>query len=259
MVSNDPPDGPGRADDSLADAIAVYLDAAGAEASRRDQGPGKLPPLVGELRRNAFALAEGLDYAPMTVDMEFMLYLQTLSRFGFFRFGPVTIDTRIVEDLFYRTAPRGTGGPEHPPVGESFVRFNERLWAEVRRSGRSRVDELHYLLAFMRTPEGLPARVFGELGVTAEDVEDYVATLATHRATAAEAPAFAPGWRQRSRDERLYTTEEAAAYYGVHVQTVRTWIRSGKLPAVRLAGKKEIRIREHDLQAVLEPIDPRDT
>jgi len=33
----------------------------------------------------------------------------------------------------------------------------------VRRSGRSRIDELHFLLAFMRCNEGLPKRVFGEL------------------------------------------------------------------------------------------------
>lgn len=42
----------------------------------------------------------------------------------------------------------------------------------------------------------------------------------------------------------------------MHVQTVRAWIRAGKIPAARLAGQKSIRIRESDLKQVLEPIDP---
>jgi excisionase family DNA binding protein len=50
------------------------------------------------------------------------------------------------------------------------------------------------------------------------------------------------------------TTEEAAAALGVHVQTLRGYIRSGKLPAQRLAGERAIRIRREDLEKLLEPM-----
>ena len=50
--------------------------------------------------------------------------------------------------------------------------------------------------------------------------------------------------------------EEAAETLGVHVQTLRAYVRSGKLPALRLAGERAIRIRRSDLDKVLEPVQP---
>jgi len=109
----------------------------------------------------------------------------------------------------------------------------------MHRSGRRRVDELHFLLAFMRCGEGLPARVFGELGVTPEQVEQFMRNAAQ--------PAV--------MEERLYSPEEAAEYLGVHVQTIRAWVRSGRLRASRLAGHRALRIKATDLQSVLEPVE----
>jgi excisionase family DNA binding protein len=54
--------------------------------------------------------------------------------------------------------------------------------------------------------------------------------------------------------EKLYSPEEAAEYLNIHVQTVRAWIRSGRLRARRLAGQRALRITASDLQSVLEPI-----
>lgn len=200
-------------------------------------------PWYADLRRIEWELAEALDFAPMTPDIEFVAYLRSLSRFGFFTWGPITIDVALVEDLLLRTHPRGDGGPEHPPVAPHYLDLTRAVWASLKASGRQRTDELHMLEVFMAWPDGLPRRVFGELGLTFEDVKRYNAGLG--------------GQPQASRPtERLYSTDEAAAYLGVHVQTVRTWIRSGRLPASRLAGQKSIRIRESDLETILEPIDP---
>ena len=41
-----------------------------------------------EFRRTGWDLAAELDYAPLTPDIDFVAYLRSLSRFGFFRFGP---------------------------------------------------------------------------------------------------------------------------------------------------------------------------
>jgi excisionase family DNA binding protein len=200
---------------------------------------------MAEMRRLESELCEKLVCPAITPDIEFVAYLQALSQFGFFRLGPITIDANVVEDILMRTHPRGQGDPEHPTGGDAYVRLSKAGWKTIQESGRARVDELHLLLTFMRWGEGLPLRVFGELGVSPEDVERYVSELGS----AASPP--------RSSGEKLYSTEQAADYLGVHVQTVRAWIRSGKLPASRLAGQKSIRIRESDLQSVLEPIDPR--
>lgn len=180
----------------------------------------------------------GSPYA--TLDIMFLAYLLRTSQFGFFTFGPVTIDTRMIEDIVRRTSPRGAEGPSI--YDDSFIRFSRTLIDEVRRSGRSRIDELHFLLAFMRAEEGLPARVFSELGISPEQVEQYVEN---RRRTGSDAEM-----------EQLYSPEEAADYLGVHVQTVRSWIRSGRLPASRLTGQRALRIRASDLRRVLEPIVP---
>src|SRR5690348_4472765 len=48
------------------------------------------------------------------------------------------------------------------------------------------------------------------------------------------------------------TPEQAADVLHVHVQTIRDYIRSARLPAFRLAGERAIRIRRSDLEALLE-------
>jgi excisionase family DNA binding protein len=177
-----------------------------------------------------------------TLDIQFLAFLRSTSQFGFFSFGPVHIDVRLIEDIVERTTPRRlTPNEGPPPYSDDYVRFSQRLLEEVRRSGRSRIDELHFLLAFMRTAEGLPARVFGELGVTPDQVEQFARDRSA-------APAM----------EKLFSPEEAAEYLNVHVQTVRSWIKSGRLKARRLAGQRALRITASDLMSVLEPVDPAD-
>ncbi len=188
------------------------------------------------------AEAKRLGASIITVDIQFLVFLRRFSRFGYFNFGPIAIDVRMIEEIVERTA--RVGAPDELTVlGDDLVRFSRVLSQEVTRSGRRRIDELHYLLALMRWGEGLPGRVFGELGVTPEQVERY----------ALDRPQAVSG-----SPEKLYSPEEAAEYLGVHVQTVRAWIRSGRLRASRLAGQRSLRIRASDLQSVLEPIEPGD-
>ena len=174
-----------------------------------------------------------------TIDLAFLAFLRKASRLGYFTAGPVTVDVRLIEDLVERTALRTMDLPGHHPYGDDYVRFSRVLMDEVRRSGRNRMDDLHLLLAFMRVGEGLPSRVFGELGISPEEMERHL------RGELAPPP----------REDRLYSPEDAAAYLGVHVQTVRGWIRAGRLPARRLAGQRALRIRASDLENILEPVE----
>jgi len=189
------------------------------------------------------AECERMNSTASTLDIYFLAFLRMTSQFGFFSFGPIRIDVRLIEDIVESTTPRRSApyaGP--PPYSDDYVRFTSCLMNEVRRSGRSRMDELHYLLAFMRIGEGLPARVFGELGVTPEQVEQFA------RERTLQGPTM----------EKLFSPEEAADYLNVHVQTVRAWIRSGRLSARRLAGQRALRITASDLMSVLEPLNAND-
>ncbi|MEO8540500.1 MAG: helix-turn-helix domain-containing protein [bacterium] len=194
---------------------------------------------LAELGSACDAEAKRLGVSTINVDLQFLVFLRRFSRFGFFHFGPIAIDVNLIEEIVERTIPRGPKAPL-TVLGDDVVRLSRAVIGEAQKTGRTRIDELHYLLAFMRFPEGLPARVFGELGVTPEQVERFAANRTL------------PG-----RDaEKLYSPEEAAEYLGVHVQTVRGWIRSGRLKASRLAGQRALRIRATDVQSVLEPVDP---
>jgi excisionase family DNA binding protein len=177
-----------------------------------------------------------------SVDIMFLAYLLKTSRFGLYQYGPITIDVSVVERAVERNVEHGDGSPVG--YGDDVVRFSKLLMEEVRKSRRKRPDELHFLLAFMRCGEGVPGRVFSELGVTRRQVEDYA------NAERVGSTSQATGL------ERLYSPEETAEYLGVHVNTVRGWIKGGRLPARRLAGQRALRIRESDLLNVLEPVEP---
>ena len=50
--------------------------------------------------------------------------------------------------------------------------------------------------------------------------------------------------------DKLISTTEAATYLGVHINTIRRWIKDGDLPAVRL-NRRRYRIRVTDLDSML--------
>jgi excisionase family DNA binding protein len=211
-----------------------------------ESGAGRgTPPrdehFLGEVQRVLGRLTRELQAPEATADLMFLAYLLKTSRFGFFTFGPITIDVRVVEDLVLRTTPRSPD-PEagtRSRYSDDCLRFLQVLADEVERSGRRRIDEAQFLLAFMQLGEGIAGRVFAELGVSTEAVRNFVPGAGLHGG-------------------RLYSPEEAAEYMGVHVKTVRNWIRSGRLPASRLAGQRVLRIRAADLDRLLEPVKPGD-
>jgi excisionase family DNA binding protein len=214
------------------------------DPTAKPETPAVLPaePFLDTIsRRLALLRHQYPDIHRIDVGALFLVFLIERANFGRFECGPISIEVGIVEDRFVRTYARIPPGESYSNYTPDALRFYQHVAAEVARSGRKRVDELHWLLAFMREPEGLPAEVFSELGVTVEQVEAFA------RTGALPAPA--------SRPVKLYSPEEVAEYLSVHVQTVRAWIRSGKLPAARLAGRRDLRVRESDLGAVLEPVE----
>jgi len=62
--------------------------------------------------------------------------------------------------------------------------------------------------------------------------------------------------RKRTDPPELTTVTAAAARFNVHSRTIRRWIERGELPAYRLAGSRQVRIRTDDLDKIARPITP---
>jgi excisionase family DNA binding protein len=56
-------------------------------------------------------------------------------------------------------------------------------------------------------------------------------------------------------DERWFTVEQIADLLQVHPETVRSWLRSGRLKGRAFGGKTGWRVRESELNAFLERED----
>lgn len=166
-------------------------------------------------------------------DVMFLAFLRAAEQFGYFRLGPVVLDVSQVERVVLQSA---------DAAANDYAAFSRMLMREWKQSGRQRIDQLHFLYAFMRCHEGIAARVFGELAVTPDDVEAWL-----KRPPAEGAP------------NDLLTPEEVAEYLKVHVETIRLWIRSGRLPAFRLGGLRALRIRRSDVDALLLPVESGDS
>jgi len=51
-------------------------------------------------------------------------------------------------------------------------------------------------------------------------------------------------------DKELLTTKDIAQYLGYHIDTIRLYVRQGKLPAIKVG--REYRIRREDFEKFLE-------
>jgi excisionase family DNA binding protein len=56
-------------------------------------------------------------------------------------------------------------------------------------------------------------------------------------------------------DTPMYSLEQVAERLGLHVRTVRSYVRSGRLKAVRIG--KQYRVRREDLEGLIGPTAPR--
>jgi excisionase family DNA binding protein len=99
--------------------------------------------------------------------------------------------------------------------------------------------------------DGLMGELKREYGITSAS---WRAALAHVRSGAAGTPAPAQAESEKKIAREYLTPEEAAEALGVHVQTMRAYIRSERLPAYRVAGERAIRILRTDLAKVLEPL-----
>src|SRR5579884_2807717 len=201
----------------------------------------------------AISLAKQRGQPEVTADELLLGCLHAISQFGIAQLGTLVLD---LEELGVEWLNPADGTAPKVRYSKAVVSLIDQAARIASAEGGGAVGVEHILAAFAREESGL----MGELK------RKYEITSASWRASIAQLSAV-PATRARSTPkEHIAVTpsnrdylspEEAAETLGIHVQTVRAYIRSGKLPALRVAGERAIRIRRKDLDAVLEPLVPQ--
>ena len=154
--------------------------------------------------------------------------------------------------------PASTGEPKVAYVPATAALFNQAAGI-ARHDGADKVTLVHLLVAFAPEEHGFMGQLKQTFGFSATE---WRAALARWHPVHPNGAGSSAGHGTESRHHgdiqvrALLSPDEAAAFLGVHTQTVRGYIRSGKLPAQRLAGERALRIRREDLLALLEPFIP---
>jgi excisionase family DNA binding protein len=172
--------------------------------------------------------------------------LQAAGRFGVAEVGDAVIDLAEF-GVEWETLP----AKSLAKVGYSgeVVGLLDRAAAIARADAAEAIGVEHVLAAFANRDEGLMGELKVRHGFTSVSWRAALGRLPREPRTVGKPEA------RGERAQRDYLTpEEAAETLGVHVQTLRGYVRSGKLPALRLAGERALRIRRSDLETVLEPL-----
>jgi excisionase family DNA binding protein len=170
--------------------------------------------------------------------------LRTISQFGIVTFGRFTFDLEAL-GVDWLESPDKKGSK--PGYSQSLVDVFDQA-ARIAKADYASAIRIDHLLVALWGDSGLMAELQREHGITSAEWRAAAAQLSGPRQREAETPAK----RESARD--YLSPEQAAEALGLHAQTVRAYIRSGKLPAMRVAGERAIRIRREDLEKVLEPL-----
>lgn len=178
--------------------------------------------------------------------------LLAVARFGILDLGPVAIDLEPLGLGFDASLPSLAIRPRYS--AETAAAF-ERA-ARVARGDRGRpLAPVHLLVALADPSAPTFARLAQRHGLDAAGWRRLLAALEPPQAVDPTAPSA----RAKVAAPDLLTTDEAAELLGVHIQTLRGYIRSGRLPALRVAGQRAIRVRRDELLGLLEHLQaPRD-
>ncbi len=181
--------------------------------------------------------------------------LRAISRFGIANLGPWSLDLESLGVDWVRQ-------PDSPrpkvAYSQEAVDLFDRAARIARSSGDAGVSVNHLLAALAAEDGGLMGELKSTYGITSASWRAAVARLGSDEANGAKAGRVASENRavnEKKTAREYLTSEEAAETLGIHVQTMRAYIRDGRLPAFRLAGERAIRILRGDLEKVLEPLE----
>ena len=171
--------------------------------------------------------------------------LRVISRFGVVEASGIIIDLeQLGIDWLEKLPPSAKVS-----YSDGVVRVLDFAARIANGEGAGRVAIEHVLAAFANEDLGLMAELKRQHGFSSAGWRAFCAALGRRKISEEGSAAASGGY---------LSPEEAARELGIHVQTVRGYVRSGKLPALRLAGERAIRIRREDLKELLEPVEPEE-
>jgi excisionase family DNA binding protein len=169
--------------------------------------------------------------------------LLSVSRFGVLDLGSVSIDLQALGLAFDMEQAVLTVSPAYSPDAAAVFTHAARI---ARGDGGGPILPIHLLVAL--ADPAIP--IFGRL-CERFDLD----APAWRRLLAAIDPPGPSGLQHMASDDAWLSTDEAARMLGLHIQTLRGYIRDGKLAAFRIAGQRSLRIRRQDLSDLLKHLD----
>jgi excisionase family DNA binding protein len=181
--------------------------------------------------------------------------LLAVARFGIVDLGAVAIDLESLGLQFDLPTPDLSVKPRY---SDASVRVFERAAEVARSDGASAVAPIHLLVALGDPEIATFARMAERHAIDSGAWRRILAAISPPRGESPNRDSAArSGAPQPSTLEKLLSPDEAATVLGVHIQTLRGYIRTGKLPAFRVAGERALRVRRTDLEALLQHLDPK--
>ena len=198
----------------------------------------------------AIARAKENGAEEVTADDLLLGCLKVISRFGVVEIGTAIIDLESLGVDWLRQ-PQLTRGKVSYSQGVVDILDRAALIAKRDESAKIGID--HLLAAFASEECGVMMKLRWNYGISSAS---WRAAASGFRQLEKANPISEQSEAATVPAREYLSPEEAAIELGIHVQTLRAYVRSGKLPALRLAGERAIRIRRHDLHNLLEPFQP---
>lgn len=219
--------------------------------------------LVSIAIRSAIKRAKRRKNAEVSRDDLLIGLLQTVARFDIVQIGEITIDLEELEEPHPEVSEDDAGRADKRKVAYSHKASAvfDRAAGIAKRDNSSKIGIAHLLVAFVNEDNTVFARLKEKYGVSGVKWRSALSKWQPE-SPAKIATSSKVGSETRSpkelNEKMFFTPDEAAVFLDVHPQTIRGYIRTGKLAALRLAGERALRIQRNDLLALLEPYKPEE-
>jgi len=219
--------------------------------------------LVSIAIRSAIKRAKRRKNAEVSRDDLLIGLLQTVARFDIVQIGEITIDLEELEESHPEVSEDDDARADKQKVAYSpkASAVFDRAARIAKRDNSSRIGIVHLLVAFANEDNTVFARLKEKYGVSGVKWRSALSKWQPE-SPAKIATSSKVGSETRSpkelNEKMFFTPDEAAVFLDVHPQTIRGYIRTGKLAALRLAGERALRIQRNDLLALLEPYKPEE-
>jgi excisionase family DNA binding protein len=198
----------------------------------------------------------------VTRDDLLMGLFEAIARFGIVKIDPLTIDLEALGEVSDEASPYQADKTQQKVAYSSgAVAVFERAARIARKDNSPNIELVHLLVAFADEQDGLMAQLKEKYAISSMEWRSALSQwqpISLKKRQAVSKMGSGIKSPMELNQKQFFSPDEAAEFLGVHTQTIRGYIRTGKLPALRLAGERALRIQRDDLLALLEPFKPEE-